>query len=409
MPVSRQVTLSSHVSLRQSGSSTIHRWGGPVVDYRWTFDSHLQTNRISNDVKYTFTRSGKFPASLTVRTLNGCSATRNKTILINGPYAVISFSPKDICYNNTVTFRLDSIKNLTSFKWFFADGATSTSNPVTHKYTSRGKLVPSVQLSNATCTGIIALDILSISKVQALFNTADSSFTVCNGNRLTLLNKSRYSDSWTWAINNTNVSNDYNLNNILLSKTGDYNIRLVARETGGCTDSLVKKYSVVPYPAFDILGDSVICAGNISTSLSVNPNSGKSIKWTPSAGLNATTSFTVTATPAITTTYSAIVTSLYGCSTTHNRKILVNQPFGLIRKPLGDTTIFIGERIQLSILADAENVSYGWSPNKKISCVKCNDPWVSPVETTVYIAETKNGCFDFFENFTVEVIRDFLP
>jgi gliding motility-associated-like protein len=379
----------------------------PVVDYRWTFDSHLQSGSSSNDVKYTFTRAGKFSASLTVRTLNGCSATRSKTITINGPYAAISFSPKDICYNSTVTFHLDSLKNIASWKWFFGDGTTSTSNPVSHKYTSRGKLVPSIQLTNATCSGIIALDTLYISKVQALFNTADSTFTVCNGNRLTILNKSKDSDSWNWAINNVSVSNDYNLSNILLGKTGDYNIRLVAKESEGCTDTLVKKYSVVPFPTFDIVGDSVICAGSNSTSLSVDPNSGKSIRWTPSTGLNSTTTFKVTASPQVATTYSALVTNSYGCSTTKTRKILVNQPFGLTRKPLGDTTIYAGESVQLSTLADAENVSYKWSPKRNISCITCYDPWVSPVEATTYKVELKNGCFDFFETFVVEVIRDF--
>jgi gliding motility-associated-like protein len=74
---------------------------------------------------------------------------------------------------------------------------------------------------------------------------------------------------------------------------------------------------------------------------------------------------------------------------------------------LSDTTINIGERIQLIVLTSANNVSYTWSPHENISCLHCNNPWVAPTETVTYTVETKNDCFDFFESFIVEVIRDF--
>lgn len=381
--------------------------GSPVVDYQWTFDSNILTDRSSNNVKYAFTRPGNHPAQLTVRTLNGCTASKSRHIAITGPSAVVSFAPREICYNDVVSFRIDSLKNVSQWKWFFGDGNTSTDNPVSHRYTSRGKIIPAVQLIDGNCKAINVLDTLSVSRVKAEFDSSDSSLYICFGNKLNLLNSSANSNSWSWNINNVQTSTGYNLNNILFSKTGDYYVRLVARETSGCTDTLIKKFTVIPNPVFSISGDSILCAGMNSVILSVNNNSGKAIKWTPSSGLSNTSAFTTTAKPTVSTTYTAQVTDVYGCTGSRKKTIMVNQPFDLSRSPLSDTSIYLGEKVQLIVLTTAGNVSYSWSPNNNISCLNCNDPWVAPTKSVTYTVETKNDCFDFTENFNVEVIRDF--
>jgi gliding motility-associated-like protein len=381
--------------------------GSPAVDYLWTFGTQSLTDQSSNNVKYTFTRPGKYSASLIARTLNGCTAKSSKNIIISGPRAVVSFSPDKICYNEPVTFKIDSLKDVSQWKLLFGDGATSTQNPVTHYYTSRGKIVPAIQLSNTNCNAILTLDTLSVSKVQALFNSIDSSLYVCFGNKLNLLNNSKGSNSWGWAIDNVPKSTSFNFNDIVFAKTGDYDIRLIARETGGCTDTLTKKYSVVEKPAFSITGDSIVCYGKSSVALGVSKSPGWTIKWTPPAGINDPTSFSVTASPSASMTYTALVKDAYGCTSARNKRIMVNQPFDLTRTPPDDTTINIGDKVQLKVSTSAENVTYNWSPGKNISCTSCNDPWVSPVTTTTYSVQTKNSCFNFIENFLVEVITDF--
>jgi gliding motility-associated-like protein len=262
-------------------------------------------------------------------------------------------------------------------------------------------------LVSGGCTAISVLDTLYVSNVQAEFNTIDSSLYVCYGNKLDLLNNSIGSDSWKWAINNVQTSTNFNLGNLLLNKTGDYNIRLIATDSHGCSDTLTKKYSVISKPVFSVSGDSVLCSGQNSVVLSVNKETGWSIKWTPSSGLSSNSAFTTTASPSKTTTYTAIVTNTYGCSSSKKKTILVNQPYDLSRSPVGDTTIYIGETIQLIINTAESNVTYAWSPGYNISCTKCSNPWVSPTETTTYTVKTKNNCFDFSEEFLVNVIRDF--
>ena len=102
-----------------------------------------------------------------------------------------------------------------------------------------------------------------------------------------------------------------------------------------------------------------------------------------------------------------MVTSIYGCSTTKQKEIRVNEPFDLKRIPLGDTTVYLGDKVQLNLITSAGNVTYSWKPAYNISCESCSDPWVSPGHTTIYTVEARNGCFDLTENFNVEVLADF--
>lgn len=379
----------------------------PAVDYLWSFGSQVLTNTSSNTVKYTFTKPGNYKAQLTVRTVNGCTASRSKNVSVTGPDASISFSPGQICYNNSVYFKLDSLKNVSQWKWFFGDGSTSTVNPVIHKYTSRGKIVPSVQLINGTCTAIRVLDTLLVSKVQAIFRSSDSSYSYCYGTKVNLQNSSKYSNSWSWAVDNVQVSTAYNLSNVSFSKTGDHYIRLIAWETGGCSDTLIKKFAINPNPVFSISGDSVICAGENSVKLSVIKNSGDKIRWSPASGLSDPSAFTITVRPRSSTIYTARVTNSYGCITSHIKTVLVNEPFDLTRIPWNDTSIYLGEKIRLMIKTSATNVSYEWSPADKLSCFRCSNPWATPIKPSIYSVEIKDGCFDIIEKFNVDVIGDF--
>lgn len=380
--------------------------GSNPVEYNWRFGTHTIANTSSNEVGFTFTRPGYYDAVLTVRTLNGCTAKKIKHVTINGPVAFVSYAPTDICYNDAVAFKVDSLKNVTSWKLFYGDGSTTTAIQTSHRYTTRGKIVPSIQLTNSTCSTSLVLDTIYVAKVQASFVNKDSTLNTCLGKKLNLVNKSAYSYSWEWWVNNVKTSTDYNLSNILFGKTGSYQIKLISRDTKGCVDSIVKIFTVNPVPEFYIAGDSIMCRGITSLTMSVDNDAGSSIKWEPSTGLSSVSSFTTKASPVSTTTYTATVSNTY-CSTSHIRTIRVNQPFDLSRSPLADTSIYIGERIQLVVTTSSENAKYKWSPDYNITCIKCSDPWVSPARTTVYSVEAFNDCFEITEKFNVEVIADF--
>lgn len=379
--------------------------GSPVVDRTWIFDSQ-ELSQKSDSVIYIYTRPGKYGALLSVRTLNGCKASSSKIISIAGPSATVSFDPKKICYGETINFRIDSSSNITGWQWLFGDGATSAVNPVSHKYTSRGKIIPAIVLSNSDCSITKMLDTLFISTVQANFISDKDSTKICSESKVNFVNTSVNSSYYTWEINHSQLSNDYSISDVVLPKIGDNAVTLIATGEDNCTDTLTKIYTVVANPAFSINGDSLMCKNQDSIVLSVNQESGWRIKWSPSSSLSSTNTFRTVARPSNTITYTALVTDANGCSTSKEKKIAVNQLFNFSRIPVGDTTISLGANVRLIILADTSSLSYSWSPNYNITCLNCSNPYVSPTKDATYKVDIKNSCVEFVETFNIKVIND---
>jgi gliding motility-associated-like protein len=380
--------------------------GSPVIDRIWTFNSRELTDK-SDSVKYIYSRPGTYTTKLDVKTLNGCQASNSKSIKITGPIAYISFSPKTICYEDYVKFQIDSSSNISSWKWLFGDGNSSLNNPVSHQYTSRGNIIPSILLINKDCSVTQTLDTLHISKIKADFTSTNDTSKICSGTKLDFTNHSTYSDQWTWKVNNVIRTNDFHYNDVIFSQSGENNVTLIAMDSNNCTDTMIRKYTVVSNPVFSITGDSIMCYGQESIDLSVNKETGWTIKWTPATGLSSSSSFTTTARPTNKITYTAKVSDSYGCSSTKQKTIVINQPFNYSRIPVGDTTIYIGQTIPLTLLTDLTDLKYSWSPYYNISCINCSNPNVSPTKDVTYQVEIKNGCIDFVESFNIKVILDF--
>lgn len=379
--------------------------GSTTTTQLWTFDSN-ELEDTSDTVKYIYTQTGTYTTTLYVKTLNGCEASNSKKISISGPSARYSFSPDVICYNDSVTFQMDSMNNVSEWKWLFGDGSTSSENPTFHYYTSKGKLIPAITLISGDCSVTLTMDTLSVGLATAGFYLVDSA-AICYGEKISFKNTSTGSEYWTWFINNVRKYEDYDISDVVLSKTGLNTIKLVATDSNNCTDTLERSYNVLENPVFSIEGDSVLCKNQSSVTLTVTQSDGWTIKWSPTTGISSATSFTITAQPAANTTYQATVTDAYGCYSTYEKTILVNQLASYTRIPLGDTTLNIGDKISLSILTDTTDMTYAWSPNYKISCLNCSSTLVNPTKDITYTVEIKNTCVDFSEKFNIKVIFDF--
>jgi gliding motility-associated-like protein len=136
-------------------------------------------------------------------------------------------------------------------------------------------------------------------------------------------------------------------------------------------------------------------------------NTGWSVTWQPSEGLNDPTSFVPTLTADSSRYYEATVTDTGGCISTKGIFIRVKQPPVILRLPLRDTSIYIGESIELMVESSDPAASYNWSPDYKISCTTCNRPMIAPEEDIVYTAAITDECFMRNEEFPIEVIIDF--
>jgi gliding motility-associated-like protein len=380
--------------------------GSTATLLTWMLNSKDLANH-SDSIKYVFTTPATYTAQLTVNTLNGCQSSSSKSISVSGPVGSFSFYPKKICYNEGVTFTLDSINDVTEWRWQFGDGDTSSVNPATHYYTSKGKIVPSLLLISKSCTYTQIGDTLTISSVQANFSANGDSSLVCSDNTIDLTNTSTDSKSWAWYLNNALISNDFSLEDVSLSRIGDNYLTLIVKGDDNCTDTLSKTYTMVKAPSFTISGDSTICQGQKSVNLSVTPESGWTISWKPASSIDNSSAFSIIATPSSSTVYVAVVTNTQGCTASSEKKVKINEALSYTRTPVSDTTIRLGEQIQLIIIPETSNVTYSWSPNYNISCLNCNNPYVSPQKDVTYTVTATDNCFSFTDSFNIKIITDF--
>ncbi|MDP4226232.1 MAG: PKD domain-containing protein [Bacteroidota bacterium] len=377
--------------------------------FLWDFGDGSQTRRTYlTTYNHIYNKKGKYKLLLTAVADNGCIDSTKRYVYVFKPSA--SFSP------DTTTGCVDTLKvkftststdsTVVKWIWDFKDGIKDTltnSNPFSHYFTSTVDTVfqPTLMVYDIhKCKASYSLPDITLRGINCDF-TADKT-GVCPGATVTFTPVDPVTNLY-WNFGNGNSSQNNNSN--LYSKTGKYTVSLTASENG-CRKTVTKKnYINVTTPVASISGDTVMCKGQSSISLSARDSSGWNIKWTPSTGLSSTSSFNVTASPSSTTTYTAVVTDANGCSATAKKKIYVNS-LNYSRIPQGDTTISLGQAIKLILTVDTSGVNYAWSPNYNISCLHCSSPSVSPTKNVTYQVEISNSCVDFMEDFNIKVVND---
>jgi gliding motility-associated-like protein len=243
--------------------------------------------------------------------------------------------------------------------------------------------------------------------VTAAFEFPDDRSVFCQNEEFQVSNLSTSYRDITWIIQDTLVIKERELPPLSFSSAGTVKIKLIVSDARGCTDSLTKSITISALPDFTITGDTSICRGNAS-SLTISPvNAGWSVLWQPAEGMNDPASFSPKIIADSNRYYEATITDANGCKSTKGFLIRVKQAPVISRYPLNDTSIYIGESIELTVESENPTATYTWSPDYKISCTSCNHPIVAPQKDVVYIATVRDECFTFTEEFPVDVIVDF--
>ena len=94
-------------------------------------------------VNHTYSTSGNYTVTLTVRDNLGGSASKSMQLRVNSlPVAKFSVSPTTPDAGTGVSFdagsSTDSDGTVTSYQWDFGDGSTGTGKTVTHTYSASG-------------------------------------------------------------------------------------------------------------------------------------------------------------------------------------------------------------------------------------------------------------------------------
>ncbi|MGQ9846455.1 MAG: PKD domain-containing protein [Bacteroidales bacterium] len=374
---------------------------------------------------HNYTHPGNFWLSLEATTSFGCKDKDSLLISVGGPYTQITMSDSIICKGATVDFNVTQNQNILIYNWDFGDGATSNGIPTSHTYNyypSNGYFVPSlIYCSDATCCQS-ASDTLYVHQVFADFSyvqdNGSTDSVACAHATLLFSNNSMGGDSYVWSFGDGTTDSNQIPNSHYYVNTGQtqqtFYINLLVTSQIGCVDSIKKPFVLYPLPIIQLGNDVAVCQGS---SVQLSASGGNSIIWQPIQGLDNPSSYFPNASPDSTTTYTATIYDTHGCSNSQSVTVYVQQ------QPLlnnsSDTTIIIGEQVNLWANSDQSSVSYQWSPATGLSCTNCPNPIAQPLQNTTYtvlITDTMN-CFqvtgsvhiEVKEEYTIDVPSAFTP
>jgi gliding motility-associated-like protein len=140
-----------------------------VVAYNWSFGNGQ--NSTAANPSTTYTNPGTYTISLSYTLANGCSYTKQKTIvIITTPTASFTASPSTICVGNSVSFTNTS-SVATTYTWYFGDGNFSNSiNNITHTYVDTGYFTVTLLASNGDCVDTAKqINVVYVNPPKALF------------------------------------------------------------------------------------------------------------------------------------------------------------------------------------------------------------------------------------------------
>jgi gliding motility-associated-like protein len=346
-----------------------------------------------------YTVPGIFYAKLTITGPGGCTDTISKRIEVRGPKGSFTYSPAVGCNPSTVTFTATT-SNRVSFVWDFSDGTTvaTTDSIITHVYTAPGDYVPKMILFDASgCSlPVIGSDAIKVIGIDPVFQP--DVLRVCDSGYVNFQNNTVSNDlitNYTWNFGDGTFSNDQQPSHHY-SSPGIYSVQLTATTQTGCTASFTSNETIKVFisPVISIQGDNSACVpASLNFSGHVIGGDASTLNWKWNFGNGQISSVQNPAPQLYNISANYIVSSVviddHGCkdsvATPVNIHPLPNTNAG------NDLVVCKGSSRQLNATGA---LNYSWSPSTGLSCINCSNPFVLPVDTTIYVVTgvSEFGC-----------------
>jgi len=220
-----------------------------------------------------------------------------------------------------------------------------------------------------------------VSVTTKLFVQDQPDTTICFGDSVQL----NAIGGTTYAWNASPTLSDTTISNPIAWPT--VTTQYIVNVSDGACVSAQDTITITVTPAFSVSADTSICSGE-STQLAAN--GGSTYSWSPSAGLDDTTSSNPVASPNTTTKYMVTIIDTV-CGMSQEFVTVTIDTIPDINIPYADTTIDKGNSIVLEV---SGGKFYLWSPSEGLSCTSCQNPIAAPSQTTTYyvIGTDGKGC-----------------
>jgi len=278
---------------------------------------------------------GLFTLKYTYTDANGCTDTATKKMKVFD-IPVVKFSAVNKCLDSAIQFTDSSTapsSSITSRKWYFGDGNTSTATNPSHTYTSAGTYTVKLVITNSFgCSDSLSKNIIVYPKPQVSFSVNDSiqcisgnSFVYTNLTSITLGSISIFK----WTFGDTATSNSTSPTHSF-ADTGTYITKLIAISNNGCKDSVSKTMKVLngPSVSFTINDTDQCLTGNSFSYNSTSTANGGTITnyaWDFGNGNTSTSASPAAQTYSSAGVYSVklIITNSKGCKDSLSRNITI--------------------------------------------------------------------------------------
>ncbi len=214
-----------------------------LKDYVWEFGDK-STSHLENPAKV-YLLPGTYNVLLTVSDKIGCKVTKLGPgfVLVGGPSATYSFTPKLGCTPQTVVFTAIS-SNTKLYEWDLADGNIDTGQTLKHVYTDPRMYIPTLSITDKSgCkVGLPAIDTIIIRGLPNPDFVADE-IKVCKNTDVIfkdLLAANAPVLTWKWGFNLNDTIYTRGPHTRSYGTAGKYSVVLYVSDTSGCVSKILK-------------------------------------------------------------------------------------------------------------------------------------------------------------------------
>ncbi len=286
-----------------------------------------------------------------------------------------SFNFKGLGYTNS--------NQITSWQWYFGDGATFNAQNTAHTYLTTGMYTVKLLVTDINgCKDSIRKDV----SVSPLSVDAGVDITACKNVPFTFNTNIGGATIFAWTP--AAFLNDSTLQNPTGTITATTKFYLTAKDVLGCSgkDSVTAKINA---PVFSVSPSQSGCS---NTPVKLNANGGNIYLWSPPAQLNNPTINNPVTTISFTQLFTVKITdSTCNDSATLNTLVTIN-PSPLITITKSNDIDCSIEFSKLQVNGNA--LQYLWTPSTGLSNSNIANPVAKPVTTTQYFVKSTNsfGC-----------------
>ncbi|PKP23127.1 MAG: hypothetical protein CVU05_00970 [Bacteroidetes bacterium HGW-Bacteroidetes-21] len=383
--------------------------------YEWDFGDGFVSS--SHTPSHTYSMPGDYWLTYQITTSENCSDKDSVEIHVGGPFANIAVSDTLICKSDEVSFNLTDSLNIQSVNWNFGDGAGSGDFSTSHSYTyvpPDGEFYISlIYCSDPTCCLPALADTVKVQEVIAGFEIVDAVTMLpdienCSPFTLTFPNTSIGFTSSSWDLGNGQIYTGNTPANIIYENPNSidqtFTITLAIENDLGCVDTLSQNITVWGTPPLVLSNDTMICLGDEAQ---LHAYGGNIIIWAPNVSLDDPNSYNPIAQPTSDIQYHAIIYDSRGCYNSDSMWVHIQQIPELSYN--NDTTIIIGETVNMFALTDQNGTVISWSPSYGLTCTGCQYPIARPMESTAYqvLLQDSLGCFEITGNVYITVKEEY--